>query len=122
VRGKQLPGAQHCVVTTAAPLKSLLTMFFNMRLARLLGMRARVSGMSACRMSVVRSLLMMARRVVFGGFVMVLRGLGMVFGCFGVMLRSLLRHRISSSARMVLQHLNSRLPLSVPSRIVNPAN
>jgi hypothetical protein len=56
---------------------------------------------------------MMARSVVFGGFAMVLRGLGMVFGRFGVMFRSLLRHWISSSARMILRHLNSRLPLSL---------
>jgi hypothetical protein len=82
-------------------------------------MHTGMGSMSARGVSMVRSLLMMARSMVFGGFAMVLRGLGVVFGRFGVMFRSLLRHRISSSARVILRHLNSRLPLSVPSRIAH---
>jgi hypothetical protein len=78
----------------------------------------------------VRSLLVMARSVVFGGLAVVFRGLGMVFGRFGVMFRSLLRHCISSSARMILPHLNSRFrcpflpesPISAKSHCPDSAN
>jgi hypothetical protein len=91
--------------------------FFGVRFACFLAMRSRMGSVPASGVCMVRSLLVMARSVVFGGFAMVLRGLGMMFGRFGVMFRSLLRHWISSSARMILPHLNSRLPLSVPSRL-----
>jgi hypothetical protein len=105
---------------------SLLAVFLGVGLPSLLGVRTGMGSMSARGVCVVGSLLVMARSVVFGGFAMVLRGLGMVFGRFGVMFRSLLRHRISSSARMILRQLNSdcRCPFlpnrSLPPEILEP--
>jgi hypothetical protein len=43
-------------------------------------------------MRVVSSLLVMAGVVVLGRFAMMLRSMGVVFGCLGVMLCSFLRH------------------------------
>jgi hypothetical protein len=91
----------------AAPAQSLLAMLFSVRLSLLLSMAARVCTMARRGMSVMGCLLVMAGFVVFGRFAMVLRSMGVVFGCFGVMFRSFLRHRISSSARMILRYLNS---------------
>jgi hypothetical protein len=78
--------------------RSLLPVLFEMRFCRLLGVGARVRTVARRGMSVVCCFLVVASVVMFGGFAMVLRSVGVVFGCLGVMLRSFLRHRISSSA------------------------
>jgi hypothetical protein len=72
---------------------SFLAVFFHMRFSRLFGVSARVRTMACRSMSVVSCLLVIAGFVVLGRFAMMLRSMGVVFGCLGVMLRSFLRHR-----------------------------
>jgi hypothetical protein len=67
-------------------------MFFGVHLPRLLSVHARVRGMAARCMRVVRCFLVMAGFVVFGGFTMMSCRMGVVFSRFGVVFRSLLRH------------------------------
>jgi hypothetical protein len=67
-------------------------MFFSVQLPRLLSVHARVRGMAACCMRVVRCFLVMTGFVVFGGFTMMPRRMGVVFRGFGVMFRSFLGH------------------------------
>jgi hypothetical protein len=66
----------------------------------LFGVHAGVRSVSARGVRVMRRLLVMSRSVMFGGFAVVLRGLGMMFGRLGVMVRSFLRHGFLSSTRM----------------------
>jgi hypothetical protein len=69
--------------------------FLGVGLPGLLGVHAGMRSMPACGMRVMSGLLVMARSVMFGGFAMVLRGLGMMFGRLGVMVCSFLRHDLS---------------------------
>ena len=70
--------------------QSLFPVFFGVYSPRLLGVHARVRGMPACCVRVVRRFLVIAGFVVFRGFTMMPRRMAVVFRRFGVMFRSFL--------------------------------
>ncbi len=67
-------------------------MLLGVRATRFLGMGPGVTGMSAGGMSMVRGLFMMTAFVMFGGFAVMSRRIGMVLRRLFVMLRCFLGH------------------------------